>query len=156
MPRTEVGGFEERGSYHIELKYNITDAQLRSLIAVSRSCRQWLRWECKSAGIKVGTARECVRCSQCNSMTILTKCVQQHMHTSNISTCFTSTMHALAGLGKRESRGRGSMPPKTQNTFQKLFGTFLKRNNKTNHTCMSTLHSFRYFILSGILDNNHI
>ncbi|KAI0228001.1 Coadhesin [Lamellibrachia satsuma] len=52
MPRTEVGGFEERGSYHIELKYNITDAQLRSLIAVSRSCRQWLRWECKSAGIK--------------------------------------------------------------------------------------------------------
>ena len=101
MPRTEVGGFEKRGSYHIELKYNITDAQLRSLIAVSRSCRQWLRWECKSAGIKVGTARECVRCSQCNSMTILTKCVQQHMHTSNISTCFTSTMHALAGLGKK-------------------------------------------------------
>ncbi|KAK2182809.1 hypothetical protein NP493_335g03034 [Ridgeia piscesae] len=52
MVPTPVGGFEERGSYHIELKYNITDAQIQALIVESNTCRQWLRWQCKSAGIK--------------------------------------------------------------------------------------------------------
>ena len=56
MVPTPVGGFEERGSYHIELKYNITDAQIQALIVESNTCRQWLRWQCKSAGIKVGTS----------------------------------------------------------------------------------------------------
>ena len=56
MVPTPVGGFEQRGSYHIELKYNITDAQIQALIVESKTCRQWLRWQCKSAGIKVGTS----------------------------------------------------------------------------------------------------
>ena len=55
--RTLVSTFEAAGSFVQDFTYPADRDQIRALIDLSMICRQFIKWECFSAAIKVGIWR---------------------------------------------------------------------------------------------------
>ncbi|XP_028403165.1 neurexin-4-like [Dendronephthya gigantea] len=49
--RTNVSGFEEKGSYVKNVTYNITLEQVVAIINQSRNCEQFIKYECHNADL---------------------------------------------------------------------------------------------------------
>ena len=52
MNRTHVKGFESRGAYGVYLTYNVSFGDVVRVIMNSKNCKQFIKYECKSASIR--------------------------------------------------------------------------------------------------------
>jgi contactin associated protein 1 len=52
IERKKVSGYEVAGEFRMPLTYNTTLDDVISLVDVSGTCRQFIKWECISAAIK--------------------------------------------------------------------------------------------------------
>ena len=52
MERTKVSGKEEPGEYNVTLHYNASIEDIARIVDASNECRQFIKWECRSAMIK--------------------------------------------------------------------------------------------------------
>lgn len=52
MNRTRVDGFENEGSFVLNLQYSTSMTNVMLFVDASKSCRQYISWECHAAAIK--------------------------------------------------------------------------------------------------------
>ena len=52
MNRTKVDGFEGYGSFPLPLNYVLPFEEMKTIISLSKGCRQFVKWECHSAAMR--------------------------------------------------------------------------------------------------------
>ena len=52
MNRTKVDGFEGYGSFSLVLNYVLPFEEMKTIISMSKGCRQFVKWECHSAAMR--------------------------------------------------------------------------------------------------------